>query len=78
MVLVGANRIAQRVGKNSQLVHGAKKAHRVVGCRLDGCAVWMLGVGELPVCTWYGCSGGWSGGGECVKKPARGGLWDMG
>lgn len=45
MVLVGANRIAQRVGKNSQLVHGAKKAHRVVGCRLDGCAVWMLGVG---------------------------------
>ncbi len=25
MVLVGANRIAQRVGKNSQLVHGAQK-----------------------------------------------------
>lgn len=31
----------------------------------------MLGVGELPVCTWYGCSGAWSGE---RKKPARGGL----
>lgn len=75
MVLVGANRIAQRVGKNSQLVHGAQKKPTgwwAVGWMAVpfGCWVW----GELPVCTWYGCSGGWCGGAEYVKKPARGGL----
>lgn len=34
----------------------------------------MLAVGLLLVCAWYEDPGGWSGGGEGVKKPARGGL----
>ena len=34
----------------------------------------MLAVGLLLVCAWYEDPGGWSGGGEGVKKPACGGL----